>query len=165
MCSKKNEKNVRQSQQRRSGGGVLVEFALILPVLVILFSGILEYGAALREAKLINEVARVSVRTVASVRGSDDVLRNSVQALFNTMITQAGKDPARYSLATSVQRMNGSWGITAASHGLVQILTLEVHCPDTAMFTVLRHLGFSADSKVSFIIEPRISLGGGGAVA
>lgn len=67
--------------QRRDGeqGAVATEFALILPLLVILFFGIVQVGLAVWRAQVVEAAAREGAR-VAAVGGTDSDIKDAVRA-------------------------------------------------------------------------------------
>ena len=51
-----------KSNQARTAGSALVEFALVSPVLLLLLAGVLDYGRALRHATAVANAARVGAQ-------------------------------------------------------------------------------------------------------
>lgn len=54
------------ARRRPDNGAVLVEFALVLPVIALLAIGLLEYGSAFREKALVERSVQQAARTAAS---------------------------------------------------------------------------------------------------
>lgn len=57
----------RQRRLRGDDGGAMVEFALMLPVLVLMVLGIMDYGFALRESNRIERTVATAARTAGSL--------------------------------------------------------------------------------------------------
>jgi hypothetical protein len=57
----------RPPRLRGDDGGAMVEFALVLPVLVVLVLGIMDYGFALRESNRLERAVSSAARTGASL--------------------------------------------------------------------------------------------------
>jgi Flp pilus assembly protein TadG len=94
-------------RQRTQSGASAVEFALVLPLLVLLAFGIIEFSMALYDKAMITNASREGARAGIAFRVppvSDDEIVNVVNTyLGNSLITFAGPAAA----ATTVTR-NGS---------------------------------------------------------
>jgi Flp pilus assembly protein TadG len=81
------------SDQRRERGAAAVEFALILPVLLILVLGIVEYGRAYNTQTIVSGAAREGVRVMAlqnsqsAARSATKTAASPTLALTDTQIT------------------------------------------------------------------------------
>jgi hypothetical protein len=56
-------------------GSVSLEWLLVLPLVALTVAGILEVGAVVRDALLLQDAARVGVRAAATSTGDDEVAR------------------------------------------------------------------------------------------
>jgi Flp pilus assembly protein TadG len=74
------------------GGQALVEFALILPVLLLMIIGIVEFARAWNIKQVITDAAREGART--AVVSDDDVGEDSVRTVISTALASGGVDPA-----------------------------------------------------------------------
>jgi Flp pilus assembly protein TadG len=86
------------ARSRRQRGSTLVEQAIILPVMLILFFGVVDMGRALYAYSFVSYVAReatrwASVRSLANINGGDVTTFVKGQA-------PTGIDPANLSAAT-----------------------------------------------------------------
>jgi Flp pilus assembly protein TadG len=86
----------RRVYGRRTGrrGGAMVEFALILPVLVLLLFALMEYGWMFLRVSQVNGAARHGVRT--AVR--PDATAADVNASVALIMKQAGYDTTAYTV-------------------------------------------------------------------
>jgi len=95
---------------RDARGGVLIEAALSLPILVIFLIGILTYGAWFMAAHVVQQAANEGAR--AALAGIDDIERRSL-AEATVMHSLGGAslvDPAL--VVTSTQTADGYFSVT-----------------------------------------------------
>ncbi len=71
-------------------GQALVEFALVLPLVLLLLVGILEFGRAWNEHQVVTDAAREAVRTAALA--DPTITAATVQAVVNRALNNAGID-------------------------------------------------------------------------
>ncbi len=85
----------RKSFARLRGeeGQATVEFALVLPILVILVVGIFEFGRAWNAHQVITDAAREAARTAAV--GTTAVTRDSVKSIVENALLRASLDPKK----------------------------------------------------------------------
>jgi Flp pilus assembly protein TadG len=115
-----NRHSIASRERNREGGVAAVEFALVLPIFLLLVVGIVELGAALYDKHMVTQASRVAVR-------AGIVLRNP--KLPDAAIQQIGADAA-HSLITfasvpptvTVTPVHG----TDASNGNVPMLSVTV---------------------------------------
>jgi Flp pilus assembly protein TadG len=74
------------SRLRREDGQAFVEFAIVLPVLVLLVFGIAQFGLAFRNYLAITDAARVAARA-AAVKRTSDPCGAATTAIQNTVST------------------------------------------------------------------------------
>lgn len=72
---------LRGTDRERDGGFAMVEFALVAPLLVLLFIGILEFGLVFKDKLLVNNAIQVAARTGASLGQADDADKRILEAL------------------------------------------------------------------------------------
>ncbi len=79
------------SQWRSRSGQALVEFALVVPLLLILILGIVEFGRAWNVYQVITDAAREAARS--AVVDNPVMTEDSVFAVVRFRLAQAGLDP------------------------------------------------------------------------
>jgi Flp pilus assembly protein TadG len=80
-----------QSYRVRSDAGqALVEFLVVVPVLLLLFFGIVELGAAWRTSQVITNTAREGARQAVLPTGT----QARVDSIVNDRLVSAGLNPA-----------------------------------------------------------------------
>lgn len=72
-------------------GQALVEFALVLPLILLLLVGILEFGRAWNEHQIVTDAARAAARTAALA--DPTVTVGTIQAVVDTALAYGGIDP------------------------------------------------------------------------
>ena len=79
---------------RRNGekGQAAVEFALLLPLLIVLLVGMMEFGLALWRQEMITNATRVAARA-GIVAGDPRLTEAEIQAVLEANLTTAGIDP------------------------------------------------------------------------
>lgn len=84
---------------RRKGekGAAAVEFALVLPLLVVLLVGMMEFGLALWRQEMITNATREAARA-GIVAGDPRLTEAEIQAVLEANLATAGIDP----LATTI---------------------------------------------------------------
>jgi Flp pilus assembly protein TadG len=87
------------SRLRRDNGQTLVEFALVLPLLVLVLFGILQFGVAFHNYLGITDAARVAARAAAVKRTNSPCVaaRTAIQQTVST--TQWGQISSRITCA------------------------------------------------------------------
>ena len=78
-------------------GQALVEFALLLPLVMLVLIGIVEFGRAWQAKQTLTDVAREAARM--SVIGDPTVTQGKVDSLVRVMISRAGFDSAAVTVA------------------------------------------------------------------
>jgi Flp pilus assembly protein TadG len=126
-------------------GGVLVEAALILPILITVIFGLIEYGWMFLKAQQISLAARDGARA-GSLSGNDS---SSVTTAVTNRMTQAGIASGQYSMTCSPAPETLSRGQTftvtisanyGVSGGLALVRLPFVPVPDhlASSFTIAR---------------------------
>jgi Flp pilus assembly protein TadG len=79
------------SRSRTERGAVAVEMAILLPVLILLLFGMLEFGRALNTQATLNHAAREGVRVMAITKISSDAQDKAVSSAptLNPLINKA----------------------------------------------------------------------------
>jgi Flp pilus assembly protein TadG len=100
------------SSQKTEAGQALVEFALILPVFLLLMVGILEFARAWNLHQALTDATREGARR-AAVADPKMTSQDSVKAAVWRGLSQAGYDPnaagASYSVNVTVTGATGVW--------------------------------------------------------
>ncbi len=86
-----------RSRSERQRGTALVEFALVVPILVTLLFGVIEWGRALQTMVLVTNAAREGAR-----RGSVGDSDGQVQTTVTNYLQASGLHPGQ--LATQISR-------------------------------------------------------------
>lgn len=76
---------------RDTKGQALVEFALMLPLVMLILIGIVEFGRAWQAKQTLTDVAREGARL--SVVGNKTITQNDVDSTVRVLIGAAGFDP------------------------------------------------------------------------
>lgn len=71
---------------RSERGAAAVEFALVMPILIALVFGMIDFGWAINRYTVVNNAAREAVRT-ASLGGDDAAIRASAQNSMDSTIS------------------------------------------------------------------------------
>ena len=82
---------------KRIGGQGLVEFALVVPLFLLLLFGMVEFGRAWMTKNIITGAAREAVRIYAVVPYDDNVARTRAV----NILSSAGLDPGRWTISLS----------------------------------------------------------------
>ena len=84
-------------RSRRPRGQALVEFALILPLLMLVLFGIVEFGRAWNAKQVLTDAAREGARL--AVVGDPTITRPIVDSMVKLKIARGGFDPAQVVIA------------------------------------------------------------------
>jgi Flp pilus assembly protein TadG len=104
-------------QCRRSRGQALVEFALILPVLMLLLLGIIEFGRAWNVKQVLTDAAREGARL--SVVGDPSVTQQSqVDTRIKQVVSRAGIDSTQVTITYPDGFRTGTGNITTVQLSL-----------------------------------------------
>jgi Flp pilus assembly protein TadG len=101
---------------RARGGQAVVEFALVLPVFLLLVFGALEFGRVFYRLHIMTNAAREGAR-VGSLPSSTE---SDVSAAVSEHLQSVGLNPAQFSAAVTVKDANGvprSGGLASALQG------------------------------------------------
>lgn len=83
----------RHSRRRR--GQAMVEFAMVLPIMVMVFMAIIEFGFLLRSYLAVNYMASQAIKEASLLRGDNQGELNILKALLRN---SQGLDPSRIRL-------------------------------------------------------------------
>lgn len=81
-----------QKEHRSESGTAAVEFALLLPLLVILLFGIIEFGIALYRQAILTNASREGAR-VGIVQSTPPITTAQINAAIDIYLTSAGITP------------------------------------------------------------------------
>lgn len=121
-----------RKQANREKGQSLVEFALLLPILVVIVFGIIEFGQLWMTVNILTGAAREGARVAAVTAPDAGQVRNAVQSVLNganinkASISISGPDAAnqvtvtvriKYTVtaANVVPGLNGTFQLTRSS--------------------------------------------------
>jgi Flp pilus assembly protein TadG len=114
---------------RTTDAAALIEFAVALPLLVVLVVGIFDFGGAFNLKQKLNNAVREGAR-FASTQPTNDLLLpqppsvNAVRVLVDSYLQTAGINDCGLSSATEVQASGSAWQFTGNS-GCVTTLTID----------------------------------------
>ena len=106
---------MNKSSHRRERGAVAVEFALVLPLLLGLVLGIVEFGRIYNAQVLATNAAREAARSVAVGNSQSQAVANaqSVAPGYTISVTVPASCTAgtevQATVTTSVQTVSGTW--------------------------------------------------------
>lgn len=106
----------RGNRTRNPKGQALVEFALILPVLMLLLLGIVEFGRAWNAKQVLTDAAREGARL--AVVGDPTVTQSRVDSLVKLVIARAGFDSTQLTIAYPDGFKTGTGNITSVELSL-----------------------------------------------
>lgn len=92
------EMSMQISRRRRERGQGLVELALTLPLLVVIFSGLAHFGLVMQSQHVITNASRVGARVATQPGGTI----SAVQAAVTDYCQQARLDPRRVSVQVDI---------------------------------------------------------------
>ena len=146
-------------RRRREGGAALVEFALVLPMLVLVLFGIIEFGIALNDYQSIRHGAREGARqAVVQEYGSAGTSCTSIAAPADVKkVICLTKD--RIGLGDDVRvrvRYTASSGV-GGDHGSVSVCAQRNVDPITGAIPAID--GISLKSGIEMRMEKRIATG------
>jgi Flp pilus assembly protein TadG len=82
---------------RRDGGQALVEFALVVPILLLLIVGLAEFSRAWNTKQVLTDVARESLRS--AVVANPDFTYQAMLNVIDQALVRASLDPERASVS------------------------------------------------------------------
>ena len=100
----KTRPHFRQGATGSESGNAIVEFVIVVPLLVLLLGGIVDYGAAVSDRAAIVEAARVGAREAAHSFDPQDTatITQKARDVVGRVLSGAGYDPSRYQTAVSI---------------------------------------------------------------
>ena len=117
---------ISPTRRRSSRGAAAVEFALVVPLLLLLVMGIIDFGWMLMKSNLLNNAARDAAR-IASLGGS----YAEVDTTLDAELTSAGIDLGDVTEVISCSNTSG-----ASCNGSAASYTTNVASGTTVMVTV-----------------------------
>jgi Flp pilus assembly protein TadG len=136
------------AEVRRKGGesgAALIEFAVVLPFLVVVLAVIVSHLQFLSERTTLNEIARCIARTAARLEVPDE---SSLQAVTSEVAAEYFQaldlDPARYAIATTVVDLPYGNGRSAP------FVSVEVSTLAKSASWFVPGIGFDARARSSF---------------
>ncbi len=99
----------RRSARRRRGGQSLVEFAVVLPIFLLILAGILDFGLGLYSQMTVINAAREGARLGVVEPGNVSAIDDRVQAMTG------GLDQSQLTTTVSCLRPSGSTFVSCSS--------------------------------------------------
>lgn len=90
-----------KADARRGKGQGLVEFALVVPIFLVLLFGMVEFGRAWMTKNIITGAAREAVRRYAVIPYDNSVTGEAYQRAVN-VLSSAGLDSTRWSISLTI---------------------------------------------------------------
>jgi Flp pilus assembly protein TadG len=116
----------RKRGVRGEQGQALVEFALILPIILLLVVGMLEFARAWNLHQVMTDAAREGARraVLADTKAIDGQTQDSVYAAMWNRLAQFGYDPSKATMTiTTPGSAVAKWKETGAN------ITVNLRCP------------------------------------
>lgn len=118
-------------RRRGERGAAAVEFALILPIFLMLLFGIIDFGYMINRASIINNAARDAVRE-ASVGGSEADVRNaaatSLSGVPNATVAVSCKSAAG-GACVYADRISGDRAVVSISYQHKMLTPVGIFVP------------------------------------
>jgi Flp pilus assembly protein TadG len=105
---------IRSRVSRRDDGGVLIEFALVLPLLLAIMAGIVDFGRMFQRAEVVTNAAREGARIAVLPGYAEADVRARVRAYLDEGIA-AGAGSRATVTRTIVQITPGGGGTFSAA--------------------------------------------------
>ena len=109
-------RRLRRSPNRTESGASLVEFAIVLPLLIVLLFGIVEFGWAFAQNLDVKHVAR-EVGRLAAVNAPDSEIQDrtcgsDIANITGASVTTTGSagDPATITVTADLEQITGLFG-------------------------------------------------------
>jgi Flp pilus assembly protein TadG len=120
----------RRSQVCATDGAAIVEFAVSLPLLIVLVVGIFDFGGAFNLKQELNNAAREAARFAAAQPSNDLALGqppsvNAVRWLVDSYLQTAGINDCGLSSATWALATGYTWVFSATGNGCSMTLTIN----------------------------------------
>jgi Flp pilus assembly protein TadG len=112
---------------RSSDGGQLVEFALVLPILLMILTAIMEFGFMLRTNSVSAAAAREGAR-MAVIPGAEEDNYLMVRSRVNTALAEGNLDPGRANITIVAEN------VTIAPNTVAAGVRVNVAYTYTTMF-------------------------------
>lgn len=100
-------------RQDSESGAAMVEFALVIPILILILCGILDFGNLYFQKDLVNEAARQGARLAAVNDESSAAINTAIQQIYGNSLT---------AVATPATPISGS-NVTVTVTTMVTIMT------------------------------------------
>ena len=144
-------------RRRRTRGQALVEFALVLPVFLLLLCGVLDFGFMLFNQLTVGSAAREGARAAVIIASPPDLTVQAVaQSAANA--TTAGSGIGAYTVTAHCVHFNGTqfdcgtWKATPLTGDSVAVnVSYQYH----TFFPLLFGATFQLGSGVQMAIEPQ----------
>lgn len=91
-------------------GQSLVEFALVVPMLLLMVVGVIEFGRAWNMSQVVTDAARQGARTAAVLNSNLSVSVDSVTAVVQNALQSGNINPAAQGVSIDVRGYQAGWG-------------------------------------------------------
>ena len=123
-------------RKRDDGGAAAVEFALILPIFLMLLFGIIDFGYMINRSSIINNAARDAVR-VASVNGSgadveaaaNSTLNGVPNATLAVSCRKASGSPCAYGVSPVGNHASGDYATVSITYQHKMLTPVGIFVP------------------------------------
>lgn len=102
---------MRAAVRRPQGGSAVVEFALVMPVLLVVTLGLLQVGLLVRDQLIVTQAARAGAREAAVDESSTEVRSAVVRSA-------AGLDPQRLLVVVSSPTVQGGDRVVSVEYAM-----------------------------------------------
>jgi Flp pilus assembly protein TadG len=102
---KKVVRKYRRPQEQRRRGAAMVEAALVLPIMVTMVLGVVEFGRAQMVSQIVTNAAREGARAAIRDDGSNASVTQIVQTFLNSSL---GVDPNNVAVSVTVTPAAGN---------------------------------------------------------
>lgn len=127
---------------RSESGASAVEFALLLPVLMMILFGIIEFGFALYQQAVLTNASREGAR-LGIVQASPAITIAQINAAIDNYLTPAGINPANVSRAIVAGGVTGTPVTVSLTlpYSFIVLSSLTALAPQINLtaYTVMRH--------------------------
>ena len=99
--TKYNSSEATSKRRSNESGSVLLEFSVLMPLFVFMFTGIVNFGLALRESRLLSQAAYVGSSAGAALpEGTNNpaLVTDTINRAIDTFLANSTLDPDQYSV-------------------------------------------------------------------
>ena len=140
----------RPSARRRARrrGQALVEFALVIPIFLLILAGILDFGVLLFSRMTVINAAREGARVATTMTETPQNIPGAVQARVS-----AAADGLSVTVTPTCVRQGGSCSFTPTGAKAGDSVKVRVHYDHHMFFPLLFGTSVGMDSTVQMVLE------------